>query len=67
MWRASWSRLARDVRGLSTVEYTVLLVLIVTAAVGIWKRFGTALTTQLEKSTTEFEGLSGDTPPAQGN
>jgi hypothetical protein len=45
----------------------VLLVLIVTAAVGIWKRFGTALTTQLEKSTTEFEGLSGDTPPAQGN
>jgi Flp pilus assembly pilin Flp len=47
--------LLRDQRGLSTVEYTVLLVLIVAIAVGTWNTFGKNVHTQLTKSNQEFE------------
>jgi len=48
-------KLGRDERGLSTVEYTILLVLIVACSVGLWKGLGTDLTTKLSKSNGEFK------------
>jgi Flp pilus assembly pilin Flp len=45
----------RDERGLSTVEYTVLLVLIVASAVGLWNRIGGDLVKKLKASATEVE------------
>lgn len=49
--------LGRDVRGLSTVEYTVLLVLIVAGTVGLWNGFGDELVKKLEGATGSFEDV----------
>ena len=43
-----------DVRGLSTVEYTVLLVLIVAGSVGLWQGFGGKLEAKLRTSDAVF-------------
>ncbi len=36
-------RLRQDLQGISTTEYTILLVLIGVAGIGVWMEFGTAL------------------------
>jgi Flp pilus assembly pilin Flp len=51
-----------DDRGLTTVEYVIILVLIAVMAIGVWKSFGGAITTQVGKSQTAVETL--DTPAA---
>jgi len=43
-------KLGRDERGLSTVEYTILLVLIVACSVGLWKKLGEDVTDKLSGS-----------------
>lgn len=43
-----------DVRGLSTVEYTVLLVLIVAGSVGLWKSLGKDVVDQLNVSQHRY-------------
>jgi len=48
-------KLGRDQQGLSTVEYTVLLVLIVAVSVGIWNKFGDALSDKLDDATTHVD------------
>lgn len=48
-------KLGRDERGLSTVEYTVLLVLIVAATVGLWNKLGEKVEGKISKSTTTFD------------
>ena len=48
-------KLSRDQRGLSTVEYVVLLVLIVVMAVALWNLFGDMLSDKLEAAATEFD------------
>jgi Flp pilus assembly pilin Flp len=68
MWRASWSRLARDVRGLSTVEYTVLLVLIVTGAISAWSKFGGKVIGRVQESTSKIADMEPETnESSQGN
>jgi Flp pilus assembly pilin Flp len=47
-------QLGRDKRGLSTVEYTILLVLIVAGTVGAWNSFGKDLKAKLKDAQTEF-------------
>ena len=49
------SKLKSDVRGLSTVEYVVLLVLIVAVAVALWNVFGNTVTGKLSDATDAFE------------
>lgn len=51
---ANIRKLARDQKGLSTVEYTVLLVLIVAVSVGLWNTFGNDLADKLEDSTGQI-------------
>jgi Flp pilus assembly pilin Flp len=48
-------KLREDERGLSTVEYVVLLVLIVAIAVALWNVFGNLLVTKLSAAATEFD------------
>jgi len=48
-------KLARDQRGLSTVEYVILLVLLVVMCVAVWNMFGNALVEKLEDSGQEFD------------
>jgi Flp pilus assembly pilin Flp len=47
--------LARDERGLSTVEYVIILVLIAAAAIGLWVSFGTKLREKITDSNTELD------------
>jgi Flp pilus assembly pilin Flp len=42
--------LLRDERGLSTVEYVILLVLIAAACVGLWSTFGKTISSKLKAS-----------------
>ena len=55
------SKLKSDVRGLSTVEYVVLLVLIVAVAVALWNVFGNTVTGKLSDATEAFEKNIGTT------
>lgn len=48
-------KLKSDERGLSTVEYVVLLVLIVAVAVALWNVFGNTVTGKLLDATTTFD------------
>ncbi len=56
-------RLGRDARGLSTVEYTILLVLVVGGTVKLWTDFGDDLVKKLKTSTDKFETIQ----VAEGN
>lgn len=48
-------KLREDERGLSTVEYVVLLVLIVAIAVAVWNLFGQSLVGKLTAAAVEFD------------
>ncbi len=48
-------KLTRDQRGLSTVEYTVLLVLIVAVSVGLWNKFGHIVEGKLTAASAKFD------------
>jgi Flp pilus assembly pilin Flp len=49
------NKLKSDQRGLSTVEYVVLLVLIVAIAVALWNVFGNSMTSKLKSATDAFD------------
>ena len=49
--------LLRDTRGLSTVEYVIILVLIAVLAIGVWRQFGTTVRKQITDSNTSVEKL----------
>lgn len=46
--------LVRDDRGLSTVEYVILLVLIAAVAMGTWQTFGAEVQRKLDNASSEF-------------
>ena len=54
-----------DERGLTTVEYVIILVLIAVMAIGVWQKFGTSITTQVGKSGSAIDGLD-QAPPKGG-
>lgn len=56
------SPLLHDERGLSTVEYVIILVLIAVVAIGVWQAFGGAIMAQVTGATEDINGLgSGST------
>jgi len=46
-----------DERGLSTVEYIIILVLIAVIAITAWKQFGEAVEFHVRDSTTQVNNL----------
>lgn len=50
--------LAKDERGLSTVEYVIILVLIAAAAVGAWTTLGNTVRTKINDSNTKINEVS---------
>lgn len=50
--------LAKDERGLSTVEYVIILVLIAAAAVGAWTTLGNTVRTKIGDSNTKIGEIS---------
>lgn len=49
--------LRRDQRGLSTVEYVLLFVLIIGASVKVWGDLSKSVNAKLTKTTTDFGGI----------
>jgi len=47
----------RDQRGLSTVEYIIILVLIAVAGIGLWRAFGETVSDKISNATGEVGGL----------
>ena len=48
------SRLLADERGLTTVEYTIVLVLVAAAAVSSWRLFGQSVQRHLRRADTSI-------------
>jgi Flp pilus assembly pilin Flp len=48
-------RIGSDARGLTTVEYVIVLAMIAVLAVGLWKKFGTKVSGYLSGSTTAID------------
>jgi Flp pilus assembly pilin Flp len=51
----SSSRIVNDDRGLSTVEYVIILVLIAAAAVGTWSTFGGTIVKKINDASGKIE------------
>jgi Flp pilus assembly pilin Flp len=49
--------IAADQRGLSAVEYVIILVLIAASAVGIWGAFGKTIVGKIIESNTRIEEI----------
>jgi Flp pilus assembly pilin Flp len=56
--------LVTDQRGLSSVEYVVLLVLVVAAAIGLWVKFGGQVTQKLGDVNSEMGKVTFTPAPA---
>ena len=52
--------LLRDTRGLSTVEYIILLVLVAIVGIGAWSAFGSKIRDKIMGSTRRVETELGD-------
>ncbi len=50
---------ARDERGLSTVEYVIILVLIAASSIGAWQVLGGAIKSKLSASETTIRTMDG--------
>ncbi len=46
-----------DERGLTTVEYIIILVVIAVMAIGVWKNFSKSVKAQVVDSQTAIDGL----------
>jgi Flp pilus assembly pilin Flp len=55
--------LLRDVRGLSTVEYVIILVLIAAAAIVTWQTFGGKVRDKINAANGELDKVQVDAKP----
>jgi Flp pilus assembly pilin Flp len=55
--RAPSTALVRDTEGLSTVEYIMILCLIVAVCLGVWGNFGEAVQGKIDARTQDISGL----------
>lgn len=51
------SALRRDQRGLTTVEYVIVLSLIAVVGMGVWNKFGDAVGDKVKAQTTKVKKL----------
>ena len=52
--------LVRDTRGLTTVEYIIILCLIAVVGFGVWKKFGEKVQAKVNDATGTVDDLQGD-------
>jgi Flp pilus assembly pilin Flp len=63
----AFSSIAADQRGLSTVEYVIILVLLAAVAIGTWSAFGQKVKCALGLVNAEMAQLGGDLDGAAAN
>ena len=51
--------LLKDTKGLSTVEYIIILVLIAVAGIAAWQTFGEKVRDEVQNSTDALPGVGG--------
>jgi len=49
--------LHRDVGGLSTVEYVIILILIAVVGIAAWRTFGNNVVTKITSGSNQIQGL----------
>jgi Flp pilus assembly pilin Flp len=54
---AGGTSVLRDERGLTTVEYVIILVLLAIVAISVWSKFGDAVRGRVEHSTEQVDKL----------
>lgn len=54
---AGGSSVLRDERGLTTVEYVIILVLLAVVAISVWDKFGGAVRGKVTESKDKIEAL----------
>lgn len=55
--RTSFRELLHDVRGATTVEYVIVLVLVGASAIGAWNTFGGRVRDKLKDAEIEMNGM----------
>ena len=50
-------KLHRDVGGLSTVEYVILLILVCVAGISAWRTFGNNVVSKVTSGSNQVQGL----------
>jgi len=50
-------KLHRDVGGLSTVEYVIILILIAVISISAWRTFGNNVVTKVTSGSNQIQGL----------
>ena len=55
--RLQRARLLKDSRGLTTVEYIIILCLIAVVGFGVWQKFGAKVKDKVAGSTETVDGL----------
>lgn len=50
-------RLHKDVGGLSTVEYVILLILVAVISISAWRTFGNNVVTKVTSGSNQIQGL----------
>jgi Flp pilus assembly pilin Flp len=53
---------ARDTRGLTTVEYVIILCVVAVMAIGTWQAFGARVMSKVSEAGEQIENLSTSTP-----
>ncbi len=51
-------QIARDERGLSTVEYVIILVLVAVMSIGVWRTFGNKVYARVGTANKAMEGVN---------
>lgn len=51
-------QIGKDERGLSTVEYVIILVIVAVGGIGLWQKFGKAMTKQMDANTKSINELN---------
>jgi len=54
---SSFSKPRKGNRGVTSVEYVIILVVVACLAIGLWKAFGASIRKQIQTSQTDIEGL----------
>ena len=52
--RVKNARLVKETEGLTTVEYVIVLVLVVLVAIGVWGLLGTTVSTAVQNANTNL-------------
>lgn len=53
--RSPCKSLRKCEKGLSTVEYIIILILIAVGGIGLWQKFGDSMEKQIKKATSEVD------------